>query len=256
MKSQGLKLGLAAALLAGVAVTAVAASADEEKTFLDGFSAYVAATSDYRYRGISQNSQEFTPQASVNWAGDYGIYAGTWLSKTNWDAYSKNNPSFETDVYVGKHTDLNGTDLNVELYYYSYPDYQDNGGAKASYVELISQLSRTFGKFTATITGAYSPTWSLDGGVGWYGAATISYALKDWLSLSTTVGNQWASHAPSDYTHWDIGATATYKNFAFDLRYVDNSIESKDCRTFWMGTDRACDPTVTATVTYNLSKLF
>jgi uncharacterized protein (TIGR02001 family) len=250
MKFQGLKLTMVAALMAGVAVSATAAVA-EEASVLDGFSAYVAGTTDYRYRGISQNSTQFTPQGSINWAGDYGFYAGTWLSKVDWGG---NDPSLEADWYIGKHTDLGGTDLNVEAYYYSYPEYRRNGGPVASYYETIAQLSHAFGPLTLTATGAWSPEWSLHAGEGWYGAGTASYAVSDWLSVSGTVGHQYVKNIPNEYTHWDLGATATWKSFTLDVRYVDNDIGNY-CG-LWMTTSHACDATVMATLTYNVAKLF
>jgi uncharacterized protein (TIGR02001 family) len=255
MKSIGMKLTLTAALLAGVAVTTSAAFADDAPAAPSWgtFSAYVALTSDYRYRGISQNDREFAPQGSINWSGPEGFYAGTWLSKVNW-GIPNNNPSFEADFYAGKHTDLGGTDLNIEAYYYTYPDYNTFGGPKASYYETIVQLSHAFGPLTLTATGANSPEWSLKGGTGWYLAGTAAYVINDWLSVSGNLGHQWVAAAPNDYTHYDIGATATYKSFTLDVRYVGNDIPKADAG-FWMGQPKSIDDGVVATLTFNIADL-
>lgn len=249
MKSVGLKLTLAAAALA--AVTATSAAYADDNIFLDGLSAYVAVASDYRFRGITQNNKEVTPEASLNWSGPEGFYAGTWEAKTNWGG---NNPSYEADFYAGKHTDLGGTDLNIEAYYYSYPDA--NYSTDASFFEGIVQLSHAFGPLTLTATGASSPEWSLKSGTSWYAAGTAAYAVNDWLSISGNIGHQWVDLAPSDYTHWDIGATATYKNFVLDLRYVDTDIKKADALNFWMPTSKAAEGGFVATITYNIAKLF
>jgi uncharacterized protein (TIGR02001 family) len=246
MTSTGLKLTFATAALIAATGTAFA------DTDFGKVSAYVALQSDYRYRGISQNAKDITPEASLNWSAPMGFYAGTWVAKTNWGG---GNPSFEMDLYAGKHTDIYGTDLNIEAYYYSYPD-ANFGGTKASYYETIAQLSRSFGKLTLTATGAHSPEWSLSAGTGWYGAGTAAYALTDWLSLSGTLGHQWVKNAPSDYTHWDLGATATWKSWTLDVRYVDNDIKSGDCSNFWMGTTNACKGTAQVTLTYNIADIF
>lgn len=253
MKSFGLTVSFAAVALAAMAAPALADDAAAAPAW-GKVSAYVAVESDYRYRGISQNSKEFTPEGSINWTGPMGFYAGTWVAKTNWGG---NNPSFEQDWYGGKHFDLAGTDLNVEAYYYSYPDYKAAGGPKASYFEMQGYLSRAFDKLTLTATGAYSPEWSLKSGDGWYGAGTAAYALTDWLSVSATVGHQWVELAPKDYTHYDVGATFTYKSWTLDVRYVGNDISKKDCTSFWMGgTKNACNDTVKANLTYNIADLF
>ena len=245
MKSVVLKL--AAVMLAAAAVAETAHAESEYGTF----SGYVAVQSDYRYRGISQNSKEVTPQGSLNWEGPEGFYAGTWISKTNWGG---NDPSFELDLYAGKHFDLGGTDLNIEAYYYSYPDAIFP--VTASYYETIVQLSRSFGDLSLTITGAHSPEWSLEGGTGWYVAGNAAYALTDWLSISGTVGHQSVELAPAEYTHYDVGLTATWKSWSLDVRYVGNDIGSGNCAAFWMGTPKACKDNVVATLTYNVSDLF
>lgn len=250
MKSTGLKLTCAMAALAALGTAAYADDAAAAPATPDWgkISAYVAVQSDYRYRGISQNNSDFTPEGSVNWSGPMGFYAGTWIAKVDWGG---NNPSYELDIYGGKHFDLDGTDLNVEAYYYSYPDAAF-GGTKASYFETIGQLSHAFDKLTLTATGAYSPEWSLSGGTGWYAAGTAAYALTDWLSVSGTLGHQWVELAPSDYTHWDIGMTATWKSWVLDVRYVGNDIKSSDA-SFWMALPKATDDTVMATITFNIA---
>ena len=213
-------------------------------------SGYTAVQSDYRYRGISQNSREFTPEASVNLAGPDGFYAGTWVAKVNWGG---NDPSFEADIYGGKHFDLGGTDLNVEAYYYSYPDA--HLGVTASYYETIVQLTHAFGPLTLMVQGANSPEWAGHAGTGWYASGTATYAVADWLSFSGTVGHQWVDAAPSDYTHFDVGATATWHSWSLDARYVGSDIGAANCG-FWIGTGAAsCGGGFVATLTYNISDL-
>jgi uncharacterized protein (TIGR02001 family) len=261
MKSLGMKLSLAAALLAGVAVTPSAALADAPAPSWGTLSAYVALASDYRFRGISQDDKNPSPEASLNWTGPDGFYAGTWLAKTNWSSVAWSptdgaSPTFEMDLYAGKHFDLDGTDLNVEAYYYSYPDANKNilGPKAASYYETIVQLAHTFGPLTLTATGANSPEWSLGGGTGWYAEGTAAYTITDWLSISGNLGHQWVQAAPSDYTHYDIGLTATWKSWTLDARYVGNDIKKADA-TFWIADPKNVQDGFVATLTFNIANL-
>jgi uncharacterized protein (TIGR02001 family) len=250
MKSMGLKVLLAAATLATLGATN--ASADPVTVLGGTLSGYVALQSDYRFRGISQNDQQPSEQASLNWAGPDGFYAGTWVSKVNWIGFY-GNPTVEVDLYGGKHFDLGGTDLNIEAYYYAYPDANKLalGPKAASYYETIAQLSHTFGPIALTLTGSNSPEWSLGGGTGWYVEGTAAYTVNDWLSISGNIGHQWVQAAPSDYTHYDIGATATWHSFALDARYLSTDIGSANCG-FWMGTGPdACKGGASITLTYN-----
>lgn len=239
----------AASLLCG----ATAAYADDAAPAPEfTLSAVVAGQSDYRFRGISQDSKEFTPQGTLTLTGPYGFYGSLWTSKTNWGG---NNPSFELDEYIGKHTDLWGTDLNLEAYYYSYPDAKAAPGAPASYYETIGQLTHVFGPLTLTLTGANSPEWSLRGGQGWYVEGTAAYAVTDWLTVSGNIGHQWVHFAPSDYTHYDVGATAVWKSFSLDARYVSSDITKAACNSFWMATPNACSGGAVVTLSYNIANL-
>jgi uncharacterized protein (TIGR02001 family) len=215
--------------------------------------------SDYKFRGISQNKRNPSPQGTLNLTGPDGFYVGAWASTVDWQAFGiNNNPSVEVDIYGGKHTDLWGVDWNIEPYYYAYPGANTLGTPTADYFELINQLSKAFGPVTLTATYAWSPTFSLGGGEGNYVAGTAAFAINDWLSVSGNVGHQWVENAKlnnsRDYTYGDIGLTASYKGFALDLRYSGTDMGTAPCQ-FYMGTTHACAGDVIATLTYTVNLL-
>jgi uncharacterized protein (TIGR02001 family) len=267
------KIILGAASLLGVATAVYADDAPAPPPGILGpdfsVSAAVAVQSDYRFRGISQNQRDAAAQGTLNISGPDGFYVGTWASKINWSGTSgllpsAGSPSVELDLYGGKHTDLWGTDLNVEAYEYSYPDAatQDNRGfgriANASYFEVITQLSHPFGALSVTGTWAYSPNFSLGGGTGNYLEGTVAYTINDWLAVSGNVGHQWVQNAKlygaSDYTHADFGATLTYKALALDLRYATTDMNATTCAYFMLdASNHPCSGGFVATLTYNIS---
>ena len=261
------KLFLGAASLAGLlSVASVPALAQDAAAAAPApdfaLTGYVAVTTDYRFRGIAQNDRTPSPQGSLGLTGPDGFYVGTWASTVDWTPGNDDNPHVEVDLYGGKHTDLWGTDWNIEPYYYSYPAADIPAGtSKPDYFELINQLTHTFGPLTLTGTWAWSPNFPFNGGTGNFFSGTGSYTVLDWLSVSGNIGHQWAAGAktampPSrDYTYFDIGATATYKAFNFDLRYSGTDLGGVQCASFWMATKNACTPTVVATVTYNVNLL-
>ena len=249
------KLLLGALSLAGVCTT-TAAFADDAPAW--GLTGYVAVTSDYKFRGISQNDRDFAPQGSLNLTGPEGFYVGTWLSQVDFDPTNSSNPYMEMDIYGGKHTDLWGVDWNIEPYYYAYPAAEIPAGApKPDYFELINQFTKAFGPVTLQATWAWSPNLAFDGGTGNYLAGNASYTILDWLSISGNVGHQWAQGAKyvgsRDYTYADIGVTATYHSFALDLRYSGTDLNAMQCGAFYMGTNHACAGNVIATLTYNFT---
>jgi uncharacterized protein (TIGR02001 family) len=245
------KLFLGAVSLAGVVTAAAPAFAQDAPPW--AMTGYVAVTSDYKFRGISQNQRNFAPQGSLNVTGPEGFYVGAWASQVDFTPGSGNDPQVELDIYGGKHTDLWGVDWNIEPYYYAYPDANTVGGPKASYFELINQFTKAFGPVSLTGTWAWSPTFSLGGGTGNYLAGLASYTINDWLSISGNVGHQWVQTAKyngsSDYTYADIGVTGTYKGFSLDLRYSGTDLTAAKCG-FYMGTNHACAGDFIATLTY------
>ena len=250
------KIAFAAAALIGSGAAAWAQAAQDAAPSWS-LAGSLAAQSDYRFRGISQSNKKLVPQGSLNLTGPDGFYVGTWLSKINWQLNGVNdNPSVEWDIYAGKHFDLGGTDLNVEAYEYAYPDAkQPKGAADASYFEGIFTLTHSFGSLSTDIVWAISPQFSLGGGTGNYFEFQASYPLADWLSISGNVGHQWVDAAPSDYTHADIGLTATWKQLSLDGRYATTDIGNKNCTAFWMGTKNACSGGFVGTVTWNINLL-
>ncbi|HVZ28737.1 MAG TPA: TorF family putative porin [Rhizomicrobium sp.] len=266
------KIILGAASLLSVATVALADDAPAPPPGILGpdftVSAYVALQSDYRFRGISQNAREPAEQGSLNISGPDGFYVGTWVSKINWSGsegavLGPNNPSLEVDIYGGKHTDLWGTDLNIEAYEYSYPDAKTQGIGipNASYFEMITQLSHTFGPLAVTGTWAYSPEFTLAGGTGNYLEGTLAYTINDWLAVSGNVGHQWVQNAKyalggatGDYTHADFGATLTYKAISLDLRYATTDMNYATCSYYMLETNNhPCSGGFVATLTYNIS---
>ncbi|HVP85502.1 MAG TPA: TorF family putative porin [Rhizomicrobium sp.] len=254
---------LGAGLLALSALSAPALADDSGG--LGSLSGTVAVTSDYRFRGISQNDTEPALQASLNLTGNNGWYAGSWASKINFNdgpsgfGTAYHNTSVEWDIYGGKHFDLAGTDLNLEAYYYAYPDHSELPGlAKYSYFEAIVGLSHSFDKLTVNTSVAVSPAYFGETGTGVWIGGGASYAFADWLSVSANVGHQWVNELDDKetgfpYTHWDIGATATWADFNFDVRYIQTDISKSTCEGFNGPKNNWCGPTVVGTITYNFT---
>jgi uncharacterized protein (TIGR02001 family) len=218
----------------------------------------VAVQSDYRFRGISQSDKNPVPQGALNLTGPDGWYVGTWISEINWQVGKNENPSIEWDIFGGKHFDLGGTDLNVEAYEYAYPDYDEKfvaGKPAASYFEGIFTLTHAFGPLTLDAVWAISPEFTLGSGTGNYLEGQAAFTVTDWLTVSANVGHQWVQLAPSDYTHADFGATASWHGFALDARYVTTDIGNANCAAFWMGTKNACSGGFVGTLTYNIALL-
>ncbi|MCX7280094.1 MAG: TorF family putative porin [Alphaproteobacteria bacterium] len=254
------KMILGTVSLVGVALSVAPAFAEDAPAPNWTLTGYAAATSDYRFRGISQNDRNFAPQGSLNLNGPDGFYVGAWASQVDFDPTSSGNPHVELDIYGGKHTDLWGIDWNFMPYYYAYPSANVAVGAsRPDYFELINQLTKAFGPVSLQASYAWSNNLAFDGGEGNALYGNVTYTLLDWLSISGNLGHQWAENArlvgSRDYTYGDIGATATYKGFALDVRYSGTDLGTAQCGAFYMATRHACSGGVVATLTYNFTLL-
>ncbi|MDP3414202.1 MAG: TorF family putative porin, partial [Polaromonas sp.] len=80
MKFKATHIAVAAAFLAAGSVFAQAAAPAPESTV----SYNIGATTDYRYRGISQSGKKPAINGGIDYAHSSGFYLGTWASTITW----------------------------------------------------------------------------------------------------------------------------------------------------------------------------
>lgn len=208
----------------------------------------LAATSDYKFRGISQSDNDAAIQGSFE-LGHEGFVLGTWMSSIDFAADP--GADIEIDLYVGYTHEFNdATSLTGKVVYYAYPGANT---PDADYFELIAALNHDFGKFSGNLQLAHS--FDYFGGTDsatWIGAGA-ALPINDWLSVSANVGVQYFDNnfgpLPNvglpDYTHGDIGLTATWDIASLDLRYVATDLDEVDC----FGGSTTCSNKVVLTLT-------
>ena len=202
-----------------------------------GVGGSVALTSDYVFRGISQNNQEPALQAGLEYAADSGFYVGTWGSNVSWlsDLTAFGIPvsnSLELDVYGGyrgKFSDKVAYDVGALYYWYpgDYPsgfNSPDTGEVYAG-VTFGPFASTTFSvKYSYSLTDLFGYTNSdgsgyLDGNANWEFAPT-------W-TLNVHGGKQWVeNNEVAEYADWKVGVTKGFANgFSAALAYSDTDAD-------------------------------
>ncbi|HOB96773.1 MAG TPA: TorF family putative porin [Aquabacterium sp.] len=81
----------------------------------------VGATTDYRYRGISQTRLKPALQGGVDYSHASGFYVGAWASTIKWIKDSAGDSSVEVDLYGGYKGEISKTlsyDVGVLNYWY------------------------------------------------------------------------------------------------------------------------------------------
>ena len=137
--------------------------ADEVEAETEGpitFSANVALTSEYRFRGVDLSGGDVAVQGGLDLGHVSGFYVGTWASTLDNDTVGYGD--IELDVYGGWSGDVGeGVALDVGVIGYLYPDA---GPGDFDYVEFYSSLGFTFGPAETTVGVAYAPEQDSLGG--------------------------------------------------------------------------------------------
>ena len=207
------------------------------------FSANVAISTDYRFRGISQSARD--PAVSGGFDYSYsgapvGVFLGTWASSIDFghaDDASPDRASMEWDVYGG----LNGTfpiakgvDWKIGGLGYLYPGSDTGTGvAHYDYVEAFGSLAYDFGPFNVAAGLAYSPDYFFESGDGLYVSGDVGVPLPYDLALSGHIGHQDihdnAQFGTPDYYDWNVGISKTWNIFTFKISYVDTNLSKSEC---------------------------
>jgi uncharacterized protein (TIGR02001 family) len=218
---------------------AAPAPADEGRKFAYTFN--IGATSDYVFRGISQNDNDPTIQGGIDFT--YGIlYAGAWASGLNFDAIA-NDANVEIDWYGGIRPTWGPATFDFGVIYYSYPSNSYGFEATAlgfptpdlNYVELKAGISGTIHKDLALGATIYwSPDYFAETGNVWTFEGTAGYTFHSigvfTPSITGTVGyqdgnsNDYAAFNGFDnYWYYNAGLVLAVDKLAFDFRYWGNS---------------------------------
>jgi len=183
----------------------------------------VAATSDYRFRGISQTRLRPALQAGADWADSAsGWYAGTWLSTIRWTHDAGGGGAVEWDVYGGRRGELaGGVAYDVGVLGYAYP--ANSLAPSADTLELYAQLGR--GPFTLKYSHATTNLFGFSESHGsGYLDASFNREVGAGVVLNLHAGRQRVSgHRDASYTDWKVGVTKDFGVASVALAYVGTS---------------------------------
>lgn len=205
---------------------------DNELTFNLG------ATSDYRYRGISQSDMKPALQGGADYTNNpTGLYAGSWLSTIKWITGAGGKGDVEWDVYAGKKGDI-VTDLayDVGVLSYIYPANnlsQVTGFTNANTTELYGQLTYKIVnlKYSHAFTNLFAVPDSKDSS---YLDVWSSIDIADGYALGLHAGHQKIeNHDAYSYLDWKVGVSKDFFDVSFTLGVVGTNAD----KTLYMTPD-------------------
>lgn len=211
------------ATVAAAAFAAPAMAADVKPTFT------VGATSDYIWRGISQNGTNGAAFGNVDVADD-NFYAGAGVINSK-------SGKYELDVYGGYKAKVGPVGVDLGVITYNYPGKASNNlteikGA-ASYklpYNIDSTLALyvpTNDNYTYTELGFAAPLGKL---------AVGPFALSGAASYGLENGNSSSAHknsgVDSNYTNWKLAVIgATKSGYKVEAGYTDTNIKKAKVNT-------------------------
>ncbi len=191
----------------------------------------VGATSDYRFRGISQSRRDPAVFAGVDYSNTpTGFYIGAWTSTIKWVKDAGGDSNMEVDIYGGKRGEVGGATYDVGFIHYNYPSNKLNAvTVNANTTEAYAQLGYGF----ATLKYSYALTNFIGWGDNTDGSDYIDLSANPEITggyvLNLHVGKQRVknySNGLADYTDWKVGVTKDFGVVAAALAVVGTDADT------------------------------
>jgi uncharacterized protein (TIGR02001 family) len=197
-------LGITSASIIAVAMMAPIAHAE--------ITANVALTTDYVWRGTSQNQEDPALQGGFDYAHESGFYAGVWGSNVNFGGAST-----ELDLYAGWGTELeSGVALDFGVIRYSY-----HGS------EIASDLDFTEAYVGVSYSGL-GVIYSIGDELGDQYEISYGYDL-DAVSLAVAYGSYDVSGDNDDYDYYSAGVSGSFageSELGWDVSYYGTNSDA------------------------------
>jgi uncharacterized protein (TIGR02001 family) len=187
--------------LAAVVLTSLPAASFADVAF------NVGATTDYRYRGISQSRAKPALQGGIDYSNG-GFYLGTWASTIEWVKDFGGDAKVEIDLYGGYKGEIAKDftyDVGVLTYQYPSNKLKPITGANANTTEIYGAL--TFGPATLKYSHAVTDTFAnFDSKGSFYVDLSATFDVSG-LSVVPHVGYQKIKgpfEDPGSYTDYSL----------------------------------------------------
>ena len=239
--------------IAATTLMIAAGAAHAAESGVPEFSANIAYTTDYRFRGISQGDRSQALQGGFDVELENGLYAGTWASNVTFSG-----AAIEVDYYAGYAGSFNDDiEYDVGFLWYNYPE--DDSDPDLDYVEVYGSVSMAGG----TVGLAISPDYFAETGDFIYLYGDYGFELAENLALDLHLGwnlfdsdgefaafiGPGAGEDPGkDYIDYSVGISTSAAGLDFSAAFVGTDLSKGEC---FAGT-KLCNDTIVLSVSKSL----
>jgi uncharacterized protein (TIGR02001 family) len=190
------------------------------------FSGNVGLTSDYLFYGISQTSEGWAVSGGFKYTHEAtGIYVGTWASTIDFNVPATDPAHLELDAYGGIAGELdNGLSWDIGLWYYGYPDQNEDAAGDYDYFEGYASFGYTFPGALKPRLGVgvnVSPDFFGETGTSVYPKVSLNLSLPQEFGFYAKYGYLSVDDINLDYGHYSVGFTKSVLGLDFDVSYND-----------------------------------
>lgn len=198
MKQTSKSLIAVAALFVSAATVAQTKAPEPDYTL-----AYnIGATTDYRYRGISQTRLKPTVQGGVDFSHKSGLYLGAWGSGIKWIKDAGGDASVELDFYGGYKGTAGAVAYDLGVLTYQYPSNKLNPSANTTELYAAGTMGPATLKYSHSVSNLFGFANSKNSG---YLDLSASFDLGNGWSVAPHVGRQRvANNGIFSYTDYSV----------------------------------------------------
>ena len=190
----------------------------------------LGATSDYRFRGISQTQNAPAIQGGIDYAHKSGVYIGNWNSSVSSQLYT-NGSGVESDLYAGYKKEVLGVTLDVGSYNYFYPR-ASVGNTNYDTREVYAGVAK--GPVSVKVSQSLSDYFATNNSKGTrYFQADLAYPITGTKAsvLAHAGKTDVANNTTSDYTDYNIGLGYNIAGFDVTAKYYANTNKTSTFET-------------------------
>ena len=192
-------LKIASVSLLAAAMIAPAAHAE--------ITANVALTTDYVWRGVSQNQEDPALQGGFDYSHESGLYAGVWGSNVNFGGAST-----ELDLYAGWGTELaSGVGLDFGVIRYAY--LGSDAASDNDFTEYYAGVSYAGFGFNYSLGDEFGDQYE------------FNYSREmGAVSIAAAIGQYDVNDDGDEYTYGSLGVSGSFggkSDLGWDVTYFD-----------------------------------